>query len=54
MSDIIEIRSRENFLENNNYQIEVGVLEQKIDNLVYELYNLTPEEVELVEASMKK
>ena len=38
-------------LEKKQYQKEVNILDKQIDNLVYELYELTPEEIKIVEGS---
>ena len=34
-----------------NPQVDTSDLENEIDELVYKLYNLTPEEIEVVKAS---
>ena len=39
----------EDYLENSTKQAEVCDYEKEIDQLVYKLYNLTPEEIEIVE-----
>ena len=36
-------------IEKKQYQKEANILDQQIDNLVYELYELTPEEIKIVE-----
>ena len=35
------------------YQSKCATLDRQIDNLVYELYDLTPEEIVIVEGSSK-
>lgn len=39
----------ENYLENTQKQAKVKEYEQQIDKMVYELYNLTHDEVTIVE-----
>ena len=36
-------------IEKKQYQQEADILDKQIDTLVYELYELTPEEVKIVE-----
>jgi len=40
----------ENYLQNPQKQSKVKKYETKIDHLVYKLYNLTPEEIKIVES----
>ncbi|MDP2672993.1 MAG: hypothetical protein Q8O84_04225 [Nanoarchaeota archaeon] len=47
------IKSKD-YLENQDKQLIVKELEKKIDKMVYELYELTPEEIEIVENFNKK
>jgi site-specific DNA-methyltransferase (adenine-specific) len=35
-------------------QADIGALEAEIDQLVYKLYNLTPEEIKIVEESLRR
>ena len=36
-------------IEKKHYQKEADILDKQIDTLVYELYELTPEEIKIVE-----
>ena len=38
-------------IEKNQYQKEINILDNQIDNLVYKLYELTSEEIKIVEGS---
>jgi len=51
---ILNITKTEDYLKNIERQTEVKKLEHQIDELVYKLYDLTPEEIEIVENSSKK
>lgn len=57
LTDLIEkiilITKSENYLEREDLQKEVKVLEKQIDDMVYKLYDLSDEEIELVEESLK-
>ena len=46
---ILTITKSEDYLENSAKQIKVKELEKQIDQLVYKLYDLTPEEIKIVE-----
>ena len=46
---ILSITDDKDYLENQDKQSMVKELEKKIDKMVYELYELTPEEIEIVE-----
>ena len=46
---ILSITRRNNHLNNQKIQKEVNLLEKEIDKLVYKIYNLTPEEIKIVE-----
>jgi len=46
---ILSITKSEGYLENNQKQAKVKALEAEIDQLVYKLYDLTPEEIKIVE-----
>ncbi|MFZ2975398.1 MAG: DNA methyltransferase [Candidatus Moraniibacteriota bacterium] len=48
---ILEITESENYLEDFEKQARVKEYEKQIDQMVYRLYNLTPEEIEIVENS---
>ncbi len=47
----IELVDKVIMLQKNNQ--EATSVETKIDQLVYQLYNLTPEEIQIVESSIK-
>lgn len=53
VDQILEITKKEDYLEREDLQKQVKVLEARIDDMVYKLYELTPEEIELVEESLK-
>ncbi|MDD4151578.1 MAG: Eco57I restriction-modification methylase domain-containing protein [Candidatus Gracilibacteria bacterium] len=53
VDQILEITKKEDYLEREDLRKQVKVLEAKIDEMVYKLYELTPEEIELVEESLK-
>ena len=46
---ILSIAKDEDYLQNQQKQSKVKALEAKIDQLVYKLYKLTPEEIKIVE-----
>jgi hypothetical protein len=46
---IISITQSDDYLQNPQKQAKVKALEEEIDQLVYKLYNLTPEEIKIVE-----
>ena len=48
------ITKDDDYLENHSKQVKVKRLEKEIDGLVYELYDLTPGEIEIVENFNKK
>lgn len=50
VNKIISITRDDDYLDNADKQAKVKKLEEQIDKLVYELYELTPEEIEIVEA----
>ena len=50
---ILAISKNEDYLENNKKQAKVKALEAEIDRLVYKLYNLTDEEIKIVEGKEK-
>jgi len=49
VDQILSITDEDDYLSNPRKQTEVSVLEQNIDKLVYELYDLTDEEIMIVE-----
>ena len=51
---ILAITKDEDYLQNSAKQAQVKALEREIDQLVYQLYDLTPEEITLVEESTRK
>ena len=51
---ILKITKTDNYLKNTEKQAKVRDLEHQIDELVYKLYRLAPEEIEVVENSNKK
>lgn len=53
VNQILDITKNEDYLEREDLQKQVKVLESRIDDMVYKLYELTPEEIELVEESLK-
>jgi len=54
VDQILTITKDEDYLNNLDKQKKVKRLEKEIDRLVYELYELTPEEVKIVEEFNKK
>ncbi len=48
-NQILSITKDENYLDNPDKQVKVKRLEKEIDQLVYKLYELTPEEIKIVE-----
>lgn len=54
VNKILDITKTDDYIQNTEKQEEVKDLEHQIDMLVYKLYNLTSEEVEIVENSSKK
>jgi len=51
---ILSVTKSSDYLENPAKKEEVKEYEWQIDQLVYKLYDLTPEEIEIVEVSSKK
>ncbi len=49
VNKILEITKDQDYLENSQKQAKVKAYEKKIDQLVYDLYELTPEEIKIVE-----
>ena len=50
---ILAITKAEDYLKNPQKQAKVKSLEAEIDQLVYKLYDLTPEEIKIVEGDAK-
>ncbi len=51
---ILAITKSSDYLENSVKQKQVKEYEGRIDRMIYKLYELTPEEIEIVENSIKK
>ena len=51
VSDILSLTQSEDYLENPEKQAKVKEYERQIDQLVYELYGLTEEEIKIVEGT---
>jgi hypothetical protein len=51
---IINIKKQNDYTYNKEKQVEVKKLERQIDQMVYQLYNLTDDEIEIVENYNKK
>lgn len=51
---ILEITETDDYLENVEKQSEVREYEKQIDQMVYKLYELTPEEIKIVEGKSNK
>ncbi|OBW62941.1 MAG: hypothetical protein A9183_00770 [Dehalococcoides mccartyi] len=54
VDQILNITKNEDYLRNLVKQTKVKDLEEQIDQLVYQLYKLTPEEIEVVDSSFKQ
>ena len=54
VSTILDITKNKDYITNKEKQAEVRKLEHQINELVYKLYDITPEEIEIVENSSKK
>ena len=54
VDEILNITKVDGYLNNTDLQSQVKEYERKIDTMVYELYELTPEEIEIVENSYKE
>ncbi len=50
---LIELVNKIHQMKDVNRQTDTKTLENEIDQLVYKLYNLTPEEIQIVESSIK-
>ena len=53
MDKILSITKAGDYLQNPAKQTQVREYEKQIDQLVYNLYNLTPAEIKVVEAEAK-
>jgi hypothetical protein len=53
VNGILAITTDEDYLNNETKQAKVKKLESQIGQMVYELYGLTPEEIAVVEGSIK-
>ncbi|MFN4219418.1 MAG: hypothetical protein ACK4GJ_00660, partial [bacterium] len=49
VNQILSITQSEDYILNKEKQSKVKELEKEIDKLVYKLYNLTDEEIEIIE-----
>ena len=54
VNKILSITKTEDYLKNPDKQSKVKKLEKEMDNLVYDLYELTPEEIKIVEEFNQK
>ena len=54
VDQILSITKDDDYLDNSDKQSKVKRLEKEIDQLVYKLYELTPEEIKIVEEFNKK
>ena len=50
---ILAITKDDDYLENKEKQKKVAEYEREIDKMVYKLYDLTPEEIKIVEKNIK-
>ena len=48
----LEITKSEDYLKNSSKQKQVAEYEKQIDQLVYKLYDLTPQEIKIIEESI--
>ena len=53
VNKILSLTQSESYLEDSKKQTKVKEYERQIDQLVYKLYDLTPEEIKIVENSVK-
>jgi len=51
VNQILSLTQADDYLQNHEKQAKVKELEREIDRMVYELYELTPEEIEIVEGN---
>ena len=49
---ILVIAKDDDYLQNSQKQVKVKETEQEIDQMVYQLYDLTEEEIKIVESSL--
>ena len=53
MDKILEITKDENYLKNPEKQAKIKAYKRRIDQMVYKLYNLTPNETKIIETPNK-
>jgi adenine-specific DNA-methyltransferase len=53
VDQILAITKDEDYLSNPSKQTKVKEIERQIDQMVYELYELTPDEIAVVEGKTK-
>ncbi|MEM2919066.1 MAG: hypothetical protein QXY62_06180, partial [Candidatus Altiarchaeota archaeon] len=53
VSQILFLTQSDDYLSNPQKQAKVKELEKEIDKLVYKLYNLTDEEIKIIEGELK-
>jgi len=53
VNQILFLTQSENYLENPQKQARVKEYERQIDQLVYKLYNLTEEEIKIIEEEIR-
>jgi hypothetical protein len=54
VNKIIVITKEDDYLTNSDKQVKVKEYERQINEMVYKLYNFTPEEIEIVEGFKNK
>jgi len=54
VNEVMHVIKSENYDQSTQKQAKVNALKQEIDQLVYKLYDLTPEEIKIVEGKMQK
>ena len=53
LNKILSLTQSEDYLENPQKQAKVKEYERQIDQLVYKLYNLTEEEIKIIEEEIR-
>jgi len=53
VNKILSLTQSEDYLEDQQKQAKVKALEREIDQMVYQLYGLTEEEIRIVEGNLK-
>jgi len=53
VNKILSLTRSNDYLENSQKQVKVKEYERQIDQLVYKLYNLTEEEIKIIEEEIK-